>query len=279
MSAPRLFTELPHRPWRSAAREERVALVPTMGALHEGHLSLMRAARATADRVVVSIFVNPLQFGPGEDLSRYPRDLEGDLAKCASAGVDEVYHPTPAQFYPPGFQTHLEVTELSQGLCGARRPGHFRGVATVVYRLFQQLQPDVAFFGEKDFQQLRVIQRLTADLGLPIEVVGCPILREADGLAMSSRNAYLSPEERTQARAISEGLRAAQTAFAAGERAGPALIARCRESLTRAALREDYVELCDPDTLRSVPEASASARLLVAAFVGRTRLIDNLQLG
>jgi len=279
VSAPKLVREIPAARWSHGARSGRVAMVPTMGYLHEGHVSLMRAARARADKVVVSIFVNPLQFGPKEDFASYPRDLDGDLAKCAAAGVDEVFHPEAQDFYPPGFQTAIEVSEVSQGLCGARRPGHFRGVATVVYRLFQMVQPDVAFFGEKDFQQLRVLQRMTADLGLPIEVVGCPIVREADGLAMSSRNSYLSPEERVRALALSRGLRAASAAFAAGEREAERLVALCRDSLRAADVREDYVELCDPTTLKPVSRAEADSRLLVAAFVGKTRLIDNLAVG
>jgi pantoate--beta-alanine ligase len=196
--------------------------------------------------------------------------------------VDEVFHPDAAAFYPPGFQTHIEVTEVSQGLCGARRPGHFRGVATVVYRLFQLLQPDVALFGDKDFQQLRVIQRMTSDLGLPIEVIGRPIVRESDGLAMSSRNTYLSALDRPRALALSRGLRAAQAAFAKGERGPQALVALARQPVQAAELREDYVELCDPETLKplaSTTQATPDSRLLVAAFVGKTRLIDNVRLG
>ncbi len=251
-----------------------------MGALHDGHLSLVRAARERAERVVVSIFVNPLQFGPHEDLAAYPRDLKADLEKCAAAGVDEVFHPEASQFYPPGFQTRIDVTEISAELCGARRPGHFQGVATVVYRLFQLLQPDLAFFGEKDLQQLRVVQRMVRDLGLPIEVLGCPIVRDADGLALSSRNQYLSPEERSQALGIVRGLREARAAFSAGERDPASLIERCRSALRAAGLREDYVELRDPDSLRPViSEAAWGSRVLVAAFAGKTRLIDNARLG
>jgi len=279
---PKVVTAIPTVRWANAPRGGRLALVPTMGYLHDGHVSLMRAARDRAERVVVSIFVNPLQFGPNEDFARYPRNLEADLARCAEAGVDEVFHPDAAAFYPPGFQTHVEVTQVSQGLCGGRRPGHFRGVATVVYRLFQLLQPDVAFFGEKDFQQLRVIQRMTADLGLPIEIVGRPIVREPDGLAMSSRNAYLTAADRPQALALFRGLSAAREAYAAGERMPGRLIERCRSALRAAGTREDYVELCDPETLQplaSEVRTGAESRLLVAAFVGKTRLIDNARIG
>ena len=280
MNVPRLRTAIPDSRWRLQERAARLALVPTLGALHEGHVSLIRAARERAERVVVSIFVNPLQFGPNEDFARYPRNLEADLEICTAAGVDEVFHPSPEQFYPAGFQTRLDVTELSAGLCGARRPGHFQGVATVVYRLFQLLQPDLAFFGEKDFQQLRVIQRMTLDLGLPVEVQGCPIVRDSAGLAVSSRNQYLSNEERVQALSIVRGLREARAAFSAGERDPQELVERCRGALRRGGLREDYVEIRDPETLRPLgAEADWSSRLLVAAFAGKTRLIDNARLG
>jgi len=239
VNAPILVTAIPDQRWRLRDRAARLALVPTMGALHEGHLSLVRAARERAERVVLSIFVNPLQFGPTEDFAAYPRDLEADLQLCASAGVTEVFHPEPGAFYPPGFQTRIEVPELSADLCGARRPGHFRGVATVVYRLFQLVQPDLAFFGEKDLQQLRVVQRMVRDLGLPVEVVGCPIVRDSDGLALSSRNRYLTPEERSQALGIVRGLREARAAFAAGERDSARLVERCRGALRAGGLRED----------------------------------------
>lgn len=258
---------------------QRLALVPTMGFLHEGHLSLMRAGQQRADVVAASIFVNPTQFGPNEDLSRYPRDLSGDLEKCGSAGVQFVYAPEPAEVYPPGFQTYVEVTELEQGLCGAKRPGHFRGVATVVAKLFNVFRPDVALFGEKDYQQLRVLQRLNQDLDFGIEVVGMPIVREADGLAMSSRNSYLAPEERRRALALSKGLFAARDAFAQGERRAAPLVEKVRAELRAVEAREDYVELVDALTLRPLDPVDRPARLLVAAYLGKTRLIDNVGLG
>jgi pantoate--beta-alanine ligase len=280
VNAPALLDTIPESRWHLQERAARLALVPTMGALHEGHLSLIRAARERAERVVVSIFVNPLQFGPTEDFASYPRELKADLELCAGAGVSEVFHPEPSQFYPAGFQTFVEVPELSAELCGARRPGHFRGVATVVYRLFQLLQPDLAFFGEKDLQQLRIVQRMVRDLGLPVEVVGCPIVRDSDGLALSSRNRYLGPEERSQALSIVRGLREARAAFAAGEHDPATLVERCRSALRTGGLREDYVELRDPDSLRPVTsQAEWGSRLMVAAFAGKTRLIDNARLG
>jgi pantoate--beta-alanine ligase len=279
VNLPRLLTSVPEARWHLQERAARLALVPTMGALHEGHLSLVRAARERAERVVVSIFVNPLQFGPSEDFATYPRNLEADLELCASAGVSEVFHPDAGQFYPEGFETRIEVTELSADLCGGRRPGHFRGVATVVYRLLQLFQPDLAFFGEKDFQQLLVVQRMVRDLRLPVEVVGCPIVREADGLALSSRNRYLTPEERSQALSIVGGLRNAQAAFGAGERDPEELVEICRAALRHGGLREDYVELRDPERLRPVSQAESQSRVLVAAFAGKTRLIDNARLG
>jgi pantoate--beta-alanine ligase len=268
--------------WTEAARREgrRVGLVPTMGFLHRGHISLMAAARARADTTAVSIFVNPTQFGPTEDLARYPRDPDGDLRKCREAGVDVVFTPEAGAMYPSGHRTFVEVTRLQDGLCGARRPGHFRGVATVVTQLFALARPHVAVFGEKDFQQLQIIRRLALDLHLGVEVVGMPIVREADGLAMSSRNAYLSPAERTRALALSRGLEAARARWAAGERGADALREAVRAQLRAAEVREDYVELVDPATLEPLPRAEhADARLLVAAFVGSTRLIDNTAIG
>ena len=270
-----------------AARDggTRIALVPTMGYLHDGHLSLMREGRRRADEggcpglSLATIFVNPAQFGPTEDLARYPRDLEGDLAKCGAAGVDMVLAPEdPAAVYPRDFQTWVEVTEVSKGLCGDRRPGHFRGVATVVAKLFGLSRPNVALFGEKDWQQLQVLRRMASDLDMGVEVVGMPIIREADGLAMSSRNAYLTPEERGRAVAISRSLEEARRLAASGERDPAALARGIRVAVEAAGMRIDYVELVDPVALRSVARVVPGTRALVAAFLGRTRLIDNVGL-
>jgi len=271
----------------TAARDGgvRIALVPTMGYLHDGHLSLMREARRRADEgghpglSLATVFVNPTQFGPTEDLARYPRDLEGDLAKCGAAGVDLVLAPEdPAAVYPQGFQTWVEVAEVSKGLCGDRRPGHFRGVATVVAKLFGLSRPHVALFGEKDWQQLQVLRRMAVDLDMGIDVVGMPIIREPDGLALSSRNAYLSAEERGRAVAISRALQEAQSRAGQGER-DPASLARgVKATVEAAGMRVDYVELVHPETLRAVDRAVPGTRALVAAFLGRTRLIDNVAL-
>jgi pantoate--beta-alanine ligase len=277
--------------WQRRCRADReagirVALVPTMGYLHDGHLSLMREARRLADAgaarrglALATIFVNPTQFGPSEDLSRYPRDLEGDLAKCAAAGIDRVLAPgDPAQIFPPAHETWVSVERASQGLCGASRPGHFRGVATVVAKLFNLTLPHVALFGEKDFQQLAVIRAMVRDLSLGVEVVGMPIVREADGLALSSRNAYLSKEERERALSLSRSLLEARDAAARGERDAERLRARARARLAEAGVRVDYVEVVHPETLAPVARAEAGSVMLVAAFVGKTRLIDNVRL-
>lgn len=264
------------RAWRHQG--DRVGFVPTMGALHAGHVSLVQAARRTCDRVVASVFVNPTQFGPGEDLARYPRDLEGDARQLEAGGCDVLFTTTPEVMYPPGFATWVTVEGLTDGLCGAFRPGHFRGVTTVVAKLFAIVLPDEAFFGQKDRQQLEVIRRMTADLNLPVRVMGCPIVREPDGLAMSSRNAYLSPAERERALALIRGLRRAEAAFRQGERDGRTLEALCREEVAAGADRIDYVQAVDPGTLRPVEEAAPGTILLVAAHLGKTRLIDNLEL-
>jgi len=266
--------------WSEAARArgERIALVPSMGALHAGHVSLLAEARRRCQRVVLSIFVNPMQFGPQEDLAKYPRDLPGDLAKAASVGCDLAFVPEAAGMFGPGYQTAIDVREVSQGLCGARRPGHFTGVATVVCKLFNIVRPRVAFFGEKDFQQLAVIRRMGTDLNLPVEIVGLPTVREPDGLAMSSRNAYLSAADRTRATALFAGLSAAKTLAAKGERRASVLLDAATAEIAGRVDRIDYLEVRAADDLAPLTTIDRPAVILVAAFVGRTRLIDNLRL-
>jgi len=254
-----------------------MGFVPTMGALHEGHLSLIRAAKTRCDRVVVSIFVNPTQFGRGEDFAAYPRPIESDLALCRGEGVELVFTPPPAAMYPPESRTVVHVGRLGDVLCGPFRPGHFDGVATVVAKLFNIVPADVAFFGEKDYQQLALIRRMAADLNLPIEVVGCPTIREPDGLAMSSRNAYLSPTERAQAASISRGLFAALDQAGRGETDPAKLTGVVREAVVSAGpVDTEYVDLVDADTLERLARLDRRARLCVAARIGRTRLIDNV---
>jgi pantoate--beta-alanine ligase len=264
---------------RQARREGKlVGLVPTMGALHEGHLSLMRRARAECGYVVVSIFVNPTQFPPGEDFERYPRDLEGDLAKAAQVGVDLIFAPPTSEIYPPGDSTFVEVTgPLVECLCGPHRPGHFRGVATVCAKLFNIVAPDRAYFGEKDYQQLLVIRRMVEDLRLPLEIVPMPTVREPDGLAMSSRNQYLSAEERRAAAVLYRALSAARERARAGERDATALVAAVRQATEAEPLvRLQYVELRDAETLAEIRRLDRPAVLALAAFVGAARLIDNI---
>jgi pantoate--beta-alanine ligase len=261
-------------------RGQTLALVPTMGFLHDGHLSLMKEGRGRCDVVAATIFVNPTQFGPHEDLARYPRDLSGDLSKCAAAGAQIVYAPEPSVVYPPGYQTYVNVEQVSQGLCGDRRLGHFRGVATVVTKLLALFRPDVALFGEKDYQQLQVIKTLNRDLDLGVQIVGMPTIREPDGLAMSSRNTYLSPEDRQRALALSKGLLAMQAAAKAGQAVVAELVKLGRAPLEAASFKIDYLEVRDAETLEplSALVKGKPARALVAAFAGTTRLIDNLAL-
>lgn len=260
--------------WHEAG--EKVALVPTMGALHEGHLSLVAAGLARADRVIVTLFVNPKQFNSAADLAAYPRTEDEDAAKLAPAGAHLLYVPDAAGIYPDGFATTVSVSGVSEGLCGAYRPGHFDGVATVVAKLFLQTGADLAFFGEKDFQQLHVVRRMARDLDIPIEVVPCETVREADGLAMSSRNARLSPAERYAAPALAAALFAAAGRLSAGEAAG-AVLAAAREKILAAGYREiEYLELRSAATLAALDRASEPARLLAAAWLGDTRLIDNV---
>ena len=263
--------------WRQQG--QCIAFVPTMGYFHEGHLSLMRYGREQGNRLVVSLFVNPTQFGPAEDLDRYPRDLERDASLAREVGVDVLYTPSAAQMYPEGYQTYVTVEEVSQGLCGASRPGHFRGVATVVLKLFNQVLPHLAVFGEKDYQQLMVIKRMVGDLNLPVEVVGRPIVREADGLALSSRNTYLNPGERQAARCLYLALTWARDRAASGESDPDRILPEVIRMINSTPhTRLDYAVLVDPDTLQSVDTIRDSARLAVAAWVGGTRLIDNMLL-
>lgn len=259
--------------WRKAG--ERVALVPTMGALHEGHLSLVALAKSKADRAVVSIFVNPSQFGPREDFKSYPRDQAGDLAKLGKAGADLVYTPDTEEMYPQGFSTQVKVGDLTEDLCGAARPNHFDGVATVVAKLLLQCAPDLAIFGEKDYQQLLVIKRLVRDLNIPVEIVGAPIVREQDGLALSSRNVYLSPSERKTAPLLYQTIAEVAADLANGRGCDDAVVA-ARFKLDAAGFRVDYVAVRDPDTLKPLSGPVKRARVLAAAYLGKTRLIDNM---
>jgi pantoate--beta-alanine ligase len=270
--------------FRRACQEARtdgeLGLVPTMGFLHAGHQSLIKAASQRAPTVAVTIFVNPTQFGGNEDFSRYPRDLSGDLRKCEEAGAHVVFAPSSAgEIYPPGFQTCVEPGLLAAPMEGEKRPGHFRGVCTVVLKLFALSRADAAFFGEKDYQQLRVIQRMAMDLNLSTEVIGRPIVRESDGLALSSRNAYLSPEERGRAAALWKALSAARSAFRSGEHGVDRLEGLARRTLEESGLRADYAEVRDSAELQRPQRADGSSRLFLAAFLGKTRLIDNGALG
>jgi pantoate--beta-alanine ligase len=249
--------------------------VPTMGALHEGHLSLVALATSKADHAVVSIFVNPIQFGPREDFGRYPRDEQGDLVKLGEAGVDVVFAPHTAEMYPHGFSTQVKVSDLTEDLCGAARPNHFDGVATVVTKLLLQCAPDFAVFGEKDYQQLLVIKRLVRDLNIPVEIVGAPIVRERDGLALSSRNAYLSPSERKVAPLLYQTISEVAADLAQGRGCDDAVVA-ARFKLDAAGFRVNYVAVRDPDTLKPLSGPVTRARVLAAAFLGKTRLIDNV---
>ena len=263
-----------------AARSGRRGVVPTMGFLHTGHTTLFDQARVACDTLVATIFVNPTQFGPNEDLDRYPRDPEGDAAKCRAHGVDLLWMPTPSEVYAADHTTTVHVASLTDGLCGPVRPGHFDGVATVVAKIFGVIRPDIAHFGEKDFQQLAVIRRMVRDLDLGIEVVGVPTIREPDGLAMSSRNVYLKPEQRSAALGLSRALCACRAAYAAGNRTGRLLLATLRQTMEATdGLRTQYAELVDPDALTPIPAGDVSStqgiRAILAGYVGNTRLIDN----
>ena len=267
--------------WARAERDagKRVGLVPTMGALHRGHLSLIERARAECGAVAVSIYVNPLQFGPSEDYRAYPRDREKDAALADSAGCDLLFVPPDGEIHPPGHRTFVEVQGMQDVLCGRSRPGHFRGVATVVAKLFTIVRPDVAFFGEKDAQQVRIIRRLERDLHLGVEIVSCPIVREADGLALSSRNAYLKDAERRAAPVLHRALSAAADRARTGETDAARLVALLRDTIVSEPLaRLDYAEAVDGETLEPVTAAGPGTLLAVAAWFGRARLIDNITL-
>jgi len=253
-----------------------IGFVPTMGYLHEGHLRLVEVAREHCSKVVVSIFVNPTQFGPKEDFNRYPRDPEGDIQKLRKKDVDLVFMPEAHDMYPQGFQTVVSVKELTKGLCGASRPGHFDGVATVVCKLFNIVKPHIAVFGQKDYQQLTVISRMVKDLNMDVEIVGVPTVREPDGLAMSSRNSYLSPEERESAKALYGAILLAQRMVREGERDVSRIIGELQGFILRHKhTRIDYVKIVDPDHLKELKEIKGDSLLAMAVFVGSTRLIDN----
>jgi pantoate--beta-alanine ligase len=267
------------RRWRREVRGS-VGLVPTMGALHAAHLSLVHAARRENDRVAATLFVNPTQFGPGEDFTRYPRDVDRDRRLLAAAGGDLLFAPGVEEMYPRGAETAIDVGSVAAPLEGERRPGHFRGVATVVMKLLQIATPDRAYFGEKDAQQLAVVRRLVADLDVPVEIRGCPIVREPDGLAMSSRNAYLSPDERKAAVVLSRALAAGERCWSGGERRGAALRAAMELVLGSEPLaRVDYAVAADPETFRELDVARGPVLLLLAVRIGATRLVDNRRLG
>ena len=266
------------RAWSRDERGQgrRTAFVPTMGALHDGHLSLMHRAGELADSFVVSIYVNPTQFGAGEDLGKYPRNLDSDLKECEGVGADAVFIPTDEIIYPAGFETFVEVGGLAETLCGAARPGHFRGVATVVAKLFNIVTPDVAVFGEKDYQQLLVIRRMVHDLDMQVEIVGSPIVREADGLAMSSRNRYLSAGEREAATSLFKSLNAAESLIDSGETSAERIMGEVRRVIeAHGCMRIDYAKLVDAETLEGIAEFRRPTLIALAAFAGNTRLIDN----
>lgn len=260
--------------WRQAGLS--VGLVPTMGYLHEGHGSLIARARTQNDRVVVSIFVNPMQFGPGEDLESYPRDLDKDSAYCASLGADLIFHPEPEEMYTTGFCSYVDMSVLTEELCGLSRPVHFRGVCTVVNKLFNIVQPDRAYFGQKDAQQLAVIRRMVEDLNMDLEIVGCPIVREEDGLAKSSRNTYLSKEERAAALVLSRAVKRGEELVNAGERDANRIVAEMKALIEKEPLaRIDYVKAVDGLTMQQIDTVQRPMLVALAVFIGKTRLIDN----
>ena len=264
--------------WSRAARQDgrQISFVPTMGFLHQGHLSLLQEGRKRGDLLALSIFVNPTQFGQGEDFEDYPRDLQHDSEQAAAAGVDVIFAPSAAEMYPKGYASYVQVEGLTETLCGASRPGHFRGVCTVVSKLFNIIQPHVAIFGNKDFQQLAVIRRMAADLNLLVDIVGMPIFRESDGLAMSSRNVFLTAEQRRQALALSSGLVAARQLVAAGESASVVILADLRKRISaQPEARIDYLKICHQYSLAEQEQVDGDSVLLMAVYFGATRLIDN----
>lgn len=258
-------------------RGQKISLVPTMGYFHEGHLNLMRVAKKAGDCVVVSIYVNPTQFGPTEDFEAYPRDFERDCRLAEQVGVDVIFNPDNREMYPDGYQTYVEVLETTKNLCGLSRPQHFRGVTTVCAKLFNIVKPHTAIFGKKDFQQYTTIRRMVSDLNMDLEIVGMEITREADGLAMSSRNVYLSTEERKSALSLNRSLALAQKMYLDGERKSAPIIEKVREMLSESPFtRIDYVNLCDARTIKDVDEIEGETLLALAVWVGKTRLIDNM---
>ncbi|MEN6420656.1 MAG: pantoate--beta-alanine ligase [Smithella sp.] len=257
-------------------RGQRIAFVPTMGYFHDGHISLMKEARKIADCVVVSIYVNPTQFGPKEDFSKYPRDLDRDLKMADSANVDVIFYPSNREMYPAYYQTYVDVEKVTQNLCGMSRPGHFRGVTTVCSKLFNIVKPHVAIFGKKDFQQFITIKRMVDDLNMDLQILGFPTVREADGLAMSSRNKYLSKEERLSALTLFQALKSAQRMYRKGERKSSEIIDQAERLIERAPFTKiDYVKICDTKTLKDIQNIKGESVMALAVKVGKTRLIDN----
>ncbi len=267
--------------WSASRRADgrKISFVPTMGALHQGHLSLLKKGKDLADDLVLSIYVNPTQFAPTEDLSSYPRDLDGDIAKAEGCGVSAVFFPSDEAMYPEGYRTYVSVEKLTEKLCGISRPSHFKGVTTIVAKLFNIVSPNFAIFGEKDYQQLMVIKRMAADLNMSLEIIASPIVRESDGLAMSSRNAYLTKEERTAALSIHTGLSKAKKAAVAGEKNSSKIVGIVAQEIENSRLGKiDYINLIDAENLEDIPSLDRPARLVVAAFFGKTRLIDNISI-
>ena len=258
---------------------EKIIFVPTMGALHEGHLSLLREGKKHGGKLVLSIYVNPTQFAPGEDFEKYPKNLDADSAMAEKCGVDIIFAPECSKMYPEGYQTFVEVEKITNMLCGKARPSHFKGVTTVVAKLFNIVRPDIAIFGKKDFQQLVIIKRMAQDLNMDIEIIGYPIVRENDGLAMSSRNKYLNHNERIAAASINKSLRTAQKMIEDGETNATAIVSRIESIIEESGIpRIDYISIADPQTLEDVDKITRPALIAIAAFVGKARLIDNLHL-